>query len=219
MEWSAIVAFRGAPGSKSRLSRGAGTPSPAAAFELARAFARDLVDALHSTEGVRRVVVLTRQPLDWAHRCSGGEELMADRSSGMNAALSSAVARVRRDSPGNGVLILPADLPAATPYELGEATARASAFDRAYLPDRAGTGTTLLSARPGVALEPLFGGGSAGRHAAVGFRALAFPERSTLRCDVDTVDDLRRAVELGVGRHTREALSRLSEAPSVRWAG
>ncbi|MGK0741907.1 2-phospho-L-lactate guanylyltransferase [Leucobacter sp. Z1108] len=207
MEWNAVVAFRGELGSKSRLSQGDGAPPPEVSLEFARAFACDLVDALHGTEAIRRVTVLTKQPLRWSHRCAGDEELVMDRSTEFNAALSSAVVEVRSESPHSGVLILPGDLPALTPVDLAGALAQASRFERAFVTDRVGTGTTLLTARPGAGLMPLFGEGSARRHSAAGFHELDLPVRSPLRNDVDTLEDLERAMGMGVGSHT-EAIYR-----------
>jgi len=59
----------------------------------------------------------------------------------------------------------------------------------------------LLTAEPGTALDPRFGVGSAGAHAA----SLARPLSGTwpgLRQDVDTADDLRTVLALGAGAHT-----------------
>ncbi|NUT53710.1 MAG: 2-phospho-L-lactate guanylyltransferase, partial [Saccharothrix sp.] len=60
-------------------------------------------------------------------------------------------------------------------------------------------------AAPGGALGPRFGVGSAGHHRNSGAIALigAWP---SLRCDVDTEEDLRLASILGLGVHTANAL-------------
>jgi 2-phospho-L-lactate/phosphoenolpyruvate guanylyltransferase len=72
---------------------------------------------------------------------------------------------------------------------------------RAFVADAAGTGTTLVAAPPGVDLDPRFGDRSAARHAAAGARPLV-GDWPTLRRDVDTVDDLAAAAELGLGPYT-----------------
>jgi 2-phospho-L-lactate/phosphoenolpyruvate guanylyltransferase len=92
------------------------------------------------------------------------------------------------------------------PPELDEAIAAALALfatgaRRAFVADAEGTGTTLLLAAPGVALDPRFGEGSACRHAESGAHPLAGPWPG-LRRDVDTADDLREAADLGLGQHT-----------------
>ncbi|HET9256225.1 MAG TPA: 2-phospho-L-lactate guanylyltransferase, partial [Pseudonocardiaceae bacterium] len=77
--------------------------------------------------------------------------------------------------------------------------------ERAFCADRAGTGTTLLLAPPGRALEPGFGPGSAAAHHASGARELT-GDWPGLRCDVDTREDLAHARELGLGRFTSAVL-------------
>ena len=72
------------------------------------------------------------------------------------------------------------------------------------MPDAAGTGTTLLTARPGVALAPAFGVGSAARHAA---DSVALEGGGGLRNDVDTAADLVAAGALGLGAATAAALA------------
>src|SRR5919204_619987 len=68
----------------------------------------------------------------------------------------------------------------------------------AIVPDASGTGTTLLTAPSGAALNPRFGTGSAAAHAASGAVPLVGPWPS-LRRDVDTAADLRAAAALGLG--------------------
>jgi len=70
--------------------------------------------------------------------------------------------------------------------------------------DAAGTGTTLYAA-PYDDFDPHFGPGSRAAHLAFG--AVEVPgEMATLRQDVDDVGDLGRAMVLGVGRHTADAM-------------
>lgn len=79
---------------------------------------------------------------------------------------------------------------------------------RAFLADSAGTGTTLLSVRPGRPLAPAFGAASSARHLASGAVRLRTPDVESVRRDVDTAGDLRRALALGVGPHTARAAAR-----------
>ncbi len=76
---------------------------------------------------------------------------------------------------------------------------------RGYVPDSAGTGTTMLTALPGVALDPAFGPDSAARHDLIAHR---LPAAAGLRLDVDTASDLEEAQKLGVGAATRAILTR-----------
>jgi hypothetical protein len=85
---------------------------------------------------------------------------------------------------GRHVGALQADLPALRPAELAAAIAAADG-KRAFVPDRQGTGTTLLIAAPGEPLDPRFGVGSAAAHRSSGAIEL-IGDWPTLRCDVDT---------------------------------
>ncbi len=66
--------------------------------------------------------------------------------------------------------------------------------------DAAGTGTTVLAAAAGHRLAPRYGPGSRDGHAASG--AVEVDGDLRLRRDVDTPDDLRDALALGVGPRT-----------------
>ncbi|MBF6329263.1 2-phospho-L-lactate guanylyltransferase [Nocardia transvalensis] len=124
---------------------------------------------------------------------------------GLNAALSDAAAAVRRRHGAVDLLALQADLPALRPNELCDMLAAAPS-GRAIVADHAGRGTAALLVRGGVApLAPLFGVDSARRHIASGATDLA-GHWPGLRQDVDTAEDLRRAVELGVGPATAALL-------------
>jgi len=97
-------------------------------------------------------------------------------------------------------------LPALRPGELVVALT-AAADSRSFVPDAEGTGTTLYAAPPGAAFEPLFGPESRARHLAAGLAELDLPGLPGLRRDVDTVEELRAAAELGVGPRTRVLLA------------
>jgi 2-phospho-L-lactate guanylyltransferase len=78
--------------------------------------------------------------------------------------------------------------------------------------DAPGTGTVLLTAPPGVPLDPRFGVGSAAAHRASGAVPLTGPWPS-LRRDVDTAADLADAARLGLGPATR-ALTGVAVGPT-----
>jgi 2-phospho-L-lactate guanylyltransferase len=85
----------------------------------------------------------------------------------------------------------------------------AAQFPRAFLTDSAAVGTTLLAAAPGSALLPAFGPDSRIRHRASGAVELFLEAVESVRRDVDTGDDLRQALALGVGPRTAAAAARL----------
>ncbi|WP_306357141.1 MULTISPECIES: 2-phospho-L-lactate guanylyltransferase [unclassified Nocardia] len=128
---------------------------------------------------------------------------------GLNAALSAAADAVRRRHGPVELLALQADLPALRPTELSGALAAAGQCRRAVVADHTGTGTVALLVRDGsTPLTPLFGADSARRHIAAGAVEL-LGDWPGLRQDVDTADDLGRAMALGVGVNTRALLSEL----------
>lgn len=169
---------------------------------LVRAFARDVLAAVGACAFVERVYVVSPS------RDLGlpGVAVLDDLGDGdLNAALRQAERVARLRHPGLAVTALCADLPALRAVDLDTALG-SSLAPRWYVADRAGTGTTLLAAAPGVDLDPHFGAGSARLHEVSGARPL-HAEVTSLRHDVDTPADLEDAASLGLGEHTRAALA------------
>ncbi len=213
-----VVPVKSLGTAKSRL-RGAadrGVGEPAAHARLALALAHDTVTAVLAARRVRHLLVISSDPVVAAELAAVGVEVMPDGDkAGLNGAYALGAAQLRRRDPGAAIGGLPADLPALRAAELDAAIAAAIATfahgaARAFVADAEGTGTTLLLAAPGFALDPRFGVGSAMRHGGSGARPLD-GDWPGLRRDVDTSDDLRQAAELGLGAHTRCVL-----APSPR---
>lgn len=178
---------------------------------LALALAHDTVAAVLAARLVRRLLVVSSDPVVAAEFGAVGVEVVPDGPEpGLNAAYAHGAALLRARTPDTAVGALQADLPALRASELDAALA-AFTGDRAFCADAGGTGTTLLLAAAGIDLDPRFGIGSAARHAASGAVALA-GEWPGLRRDVDTADDLRAATALGVGEHTH-AVTRWASSP------
>jgi 2-phospho-L-lactate/phosphoenolpyruvate guanylyltransferase len=194
---------------KSRLrgaaDRGLGEPRTHA--RLALALAHDTVAAVRATRQVRRLLVISSDPVVAAELAAIGVEVVPDGPRpGLNAAYTLGSLLLREQDPGAAVGALQADLPALRPTELDAAitaaiTAFADGATRAFVADAEGTGTTLLLAAPGAPLAPRFGAGSAAAHYESGARPLT-GDWPGLRRDVDTADDLHYAAELGLGPHT-----------------
>jgi 2-phospho-L-lactate guanylyltransferase len=180
--------------------------------ELATAFALDTVSACLGTPGVARVMVTTDDAAFAATVGSLGADAVPDGAVGLNAALREAAAVARRRWPGLVPVALLADLPALRPADLALALEEVGRRSGAsFVIDAHGTGTTLYSS-PGD-FDPRFGADSAAAHLAAGAVPVA-GGLSTLRHDVDDVDDLRAVLELGVGPATRSAAAALlSDAP------
>lgn len=193
---------------KTRL-RGVTGRSSAAHSELVLAMVTDTVLAARTAPGVGDVLVVSADPeVKVALRVRGiavtGEGPVPE----LNAAYRHGESVLRGRGSGRRVAALQADLPALRAAELGEAL-RAAGNRRAFCPDHQGSGSTLLIAGTGGALDPRFGPGSAQAHQDSGAHRLELATPS-LRCDVDTAEDLSRAASLGLGPHTRALL----DAPS-----
>ncbi|WSC96982.1 2-phospho-L-lactate guanylyltransferase [Streptomyces sp. NBC_01754] len=194
-----VVPLKPLARAKSRLGRAVGLERP----RLALAFAQDTVSAALSCPAVRDVVVVTDDPVAASALAALGARAVADvPAAGLNAALEHGARAVRERRPAAAVAALNADLPALRPAELARVLDFSAAFPRAFVTDAQGIGTTFLSAAPGVELRPAFGGPSRARHRASGAVEVPAGGLDSVRRDVDTGEDLRVALELGVGRWT-----------------
>ena len=82
----------------------------------------------------------------------------------------------------------------------------------AFVPDAEGSGTTLYTARPGAPFRPRFGPQSRLRHRQAGVVELDLPGVAGLKRDVDTLADLRKAEQLGLGARTLSVRESISSA-------
>ncbi len=199
-DWSVLVPAKRLAGAKSRLRASPALPvdrsRPHEALVLA--LLADTVTASLACPGVLEVLVVTDEPAA-ADLVSGlgARPVGGEPGGGLNAALEHGERAVR----GTGVAALLADLPALRPAELAAALDAAAELPRCFVPDRGGSGTTLLTA-VGVPLRPRFGRDTSARaHREDGAVALT-GEWPGLVLDVDTPKDLRAALTLGVGPHT-----------------
>lgn len=195
LAWVVLVPMRALPGAKSRLIDAADDAS--GHVRLVEAIRSDTLAAAAAAAGVAVVVPVVDAP--------GVTELASfvQAEAGLNGGLAEAAEWAVQRWPGHGVAALVGDLPALRAQDLAAALAAAAEQPRAYVADAPGTGTTLLSATPGTLLYPQFGPGSAARHARTGVYLAAAPG---LRADVDTAEDLRAALQLGVGPATAAVL-------------
>lgn len=203
--WSVVIPLKPLVLAKSRLaSRADDLLRP----QLALAFAEDTVAAALACPVIRNVAVVTDDPLARVQLAGLGAHIVPDLpAAGLNAALRYGAEQVRLSHPRTAVAALNADLPALRPAELTRVLDFAAGFPRAFLADAAGVGTTLLAARPGVELRPVFGGPSRSRHSASGAVEIPLTGVDSVRQDVDTEHDLVAAVALGVGPRTSQRLA------------
>ncbi|MFE3635648.1 2-phospho-L-lactate guanylyltransferase [Streptomyces sp. NPDC059168] len=207
MQWTLVIPLKPLARAKSRL---ADTAADGVRPGLALAFAQDTVAAALACTEVADVVVVTDDALAGRTLRGLGARIVPDApGSGLNSALGHGAAVVRESRPAAAVAALNADLPALRPTELSRVLGAAAEYPRAFLADAAAVGTTLLCAAPGRPLRPAFGTGSRARHRASGAAELGLADVHSVRQDVDTGEDLRAALALGVGRFTAAASARL----------
>ncbi|MER6034581.1 MULTISPECIES: 2-phospho-L-lactate guanylyltransferase [unclassified Streptomyces] len=200
MQWTLVIPLKPLARAKSRL---ADTAADGVRPGLALAFAQDTVAAALACAAVEDVVVVTDDELAERTLRALGARIVPDApGSGLNAALGHGASVVRQSRPAAAVAALNADLPALRPMELSRVLDAAAEYPRAFLADAAAVGTTLLSAAPGRPLRPAFGTDSRARHRASGAAELGLAEVNSVRQDVDTGEDLRAALALGVGPYT-----------------
>jgi len=206
LAWSLVIPVKVLARAKSRLAAHAGASRSA----LALAMAADTVSAAVACPAVGAVVVVTDDAEAASALGALGAVVVADEPArGLNPALAHGAAIAAARWPASGTGALAADLPAVRPGELDRGVPACRPGPEAFVPDAAGTGTTLYTARPGVTFRPRFGPGSAGRHRTAGAAELLLPDAPGLRRDVDTPDDLRGAAALGLGPRTAALEARL----------
>jgi 2-phospho-L-lactate guanylyltransferase len=207
VQWTLVIPLKPLARAKSRLSD---TAADGLRPGLALAFAQDTVAAALACPAVKDVAVVTDDTLAGRELGALGARIISDEPpGGLNAALAHGAAAVRAARPESAVAALNADLPALRPLELARVLDAAAEFPRAFLPDAAAIGTTLLGAREGEELAPAFGTDSRARHRASGAVELALGAVDSVRQDVDTGADLRAALALGVGPRTAAQAARL----------
>jgi 2-phospho-L-lactate guanylyltransferase len=200
-----LIPTKSLPEAKSRLA--GATADGAAHRRLVLAIRADTVAAARAAVGVARLVIVTDAPAE-----AGPDLTFMQSAPGLNAALAEAAADATTRWPHEGIAALLGDLPALRESELAAALAQASVVRRGFVPDAAGTGTTLLTVQPGGPLAPAFGPGSAARHGAEAERLDAGPG---LRQDVDTHEDLAVAADLGLGPATSAVLGAPNPSAAV----
>lgn len=199
MQWTVLIPAKSLPEAKSRLAGASAHADDHA--RLVQAIREDTIQAAATAPNVARIVLIVDRAAPEGQQAT--EQVLVQSAPGLNPALREGAAYAAALWPQDGVAALVGDLPALRPAELADALAAAVAHPRAYVPDAANTGTTLLTALPGIDLRPQFGPDSAVHH---GGSAPALDAGPGLRHDVDTYADLRAAAQHGLGAHTAAAL-------------
>ena len=184
---SALVPVCAFAESKRRLSP---LLAPEERHALARTMLEDALDCLGRTAAVAEILIVGDDTEAGALASDYGARALPDAPGGLNASLTAAVAWARAGNPEVALLILHADLPAATPEDIEALIGTTADVALARAPDG---GTNAMALRPGVTLPFAFGPESCARHrAAAGAAGLtvAIVERPGLALDLDRPEDI-----------------------------
>ena len=203
----ALVPIKSLRRSKQRLASLLG---PRERAELVLAMLADVLDLLESAPGVAGIAVLTRDPIVAQRARQRGHEVRGEQpGAALNASLDAAARALglRTDR----LLIIPADVPAATSTDLAALLA-AHEGGVTLAPADVDGGTNALLLEPPDVISCRFGPNSASRHRAAA-RAAGVPVQvvpdTGLGRDLDRVDDLAWFVARPHTTHTAELLARL----------
>ena len=197
MPWTVVIPLKPPGIGKSRLGSDAA---------LARAIALDTVEAASRAYQVSRLIVVTADESlagELTSKRGHGEVIIEPEPRGIASAIASGLEHVPEEGKRAALL---GDLPGLLPEDLDVALNIAGDVDRAFVRDAEGTGTTLVTARGGIAFEEHFGPASAEAHRAAGFDELAVPIGSSLRFDVDDPAQLAALALRGLGPRTHAHL-------------
>lgn len=207
---------------KSRLrSAVADDPRLAPVPELAKAFFLDVLSALHESPAVDDVIVVGTTP-ELAAQARRGNAMFVDESStsaddanawsDLNAAVAAGF-DVGRDRLGaDFVVSVAGDLASLRSESITTLIQTMLTHDgggpqAGFVSDWSGHGTAVLGLTRESEIYPMFGNDSAANHRLSGAVDITAYAAVDVRLDVDTLADLQRAVDIGVGPHTSALLT------------
>jgi 2-phospho-L-lactate/phosphoenolpyruvate guanylyltransferase len=176
-------------------SRLAGCLTPRSRRALCEFFLCRTLDVATQAVTPAQVRVVTSDPRVETIARDYGVAVIIDRGGGLNAALESGRRQLLAEGGGHPGLVLPIDLPRATPAELGSIVSASQ--EVVIVPDEAMTGTNVLrlGARAFSGFRFAFGVRSYAAHCAqaraMGFEAMTL-EAPNLAFDVDRPEQYRR---------------------------
>jgi 2-phospho-L-lactate/phosphoenolpyruvate guanylyltransferase len=204
MNAEVVIAARGGPGAKSRVS---GRLDPPRREALVEAMLGDMLAALAACPTVLRTNVTTPTPaLARLAARAGATVILEQGPDDLNGAFDRARRRIAAGDPDATVVLLPGDLPRLQPDDLDACLELADPARLVLAPASADGGTGALVFRAGLALPLAFGPGSFGKHLAAarthGLETCVV-RAPGLGFDLDRPADLDALVALGpIGRTT-----------------
>ncbi len=207
-DWTVLVPIKPWALSKSRLC-----VDPESTAVLARAFAQDVMAAVYGSRHTGTIVIISAEAEALPLSRKYGAVVLQDRPlltpDPLNQAVMSGVHWAQRMRAASPLAVVPADLACMTTEDFDNALDLLGQRDRSYVPDTSGNGTTILASRIPAQIVPSYGPDSAHQHSTNG--AWVSTAHARVRHDIDTLDDLDLAEQLGVGKHTAAALWNVGE--------
>jgi 2-phospho-L-lactate guanylyltransferase len=183
--WTVLIPVKATSRGKSRIDL-----PPPLRQRLALAMALDTVSAAARSA---RVVAIVEDAADAEHLLAvPGVAVHRTSVTGLNESILDglkSLAAAGGGAPGP-VAVLPGDLPGLRPEELTEVLTLCAQYRFAVVADHQGIGTTLLAATDPTALQPRYGTSSFDAHRLAGATPIPLPASSSLRWDIDTLDDV-----------------------------
>jgi 2-phospho-L-lactate guanylyltransferase len=185
---------------------------PRERVKLALTMLHDVLMALRATAGVKCTSVVSADPIAgeiarmYDAQITGGA---VER--GLNVAVSAGLKAIER--PLGGVVVVPADVPFATPAELHSVIAELAHSPIVLAPATSDGGTNALAMRSPDLMKPCFGENSFERHRAsarAGGLGLSFVRASGIGHDIDRPRDLVFSADLGKTTQTAALLAELN---------
>ena len=207
MSLHVIVAVKGLSQGKRRLS---GVLASDERRRLIVTMLEDVLATLKASPQIKAISVLTSDAAVVPPGCAR----IDDAGFGLNAAISHA-AQLLAQAGAREILVLPADVPFATPDDIQALIDAGKTSATAIAPDAADSGTNALLMSPPTLLQPRFGLRSFAAHLAAAQAAGAFMQvvrRPGLAHDIDEPADLDALISNGGSRYgfLARALRRVS---------
>jgi len=156
----AVLPVKEFKNSKQRL---AGVLTPSQRETLAVTMYRQMLATLGGVRGLDRIGVATSDPTAARYAREAGTELFEETEQRGHSHSADAAARRAMELGAKTVLLLPIDVPLATPADIEELI-EAADTDLVVTPDQEGTGTNALVRTPPDAIDSCFGPGSFQKH-------------------------------------------------------
>ncbi len=211
MKTSAIIPVKPFAAAKSRLSS---VLSAEQRFQLAEAMLRDVLSAACAAESIEEIFIVTSDPQAAFIAGRFGARVIDDTIGELNGALAAARSWIKKNRGSLPILVLPADLPAATAGDIDAlSTWLRGPSSAVIVPAHDGDGTNAILSGCEAALSFSFGPGSFQRHvhhATMAGLHVETPKIKRLGHDLDRPEDIKAILQLAGDTQTARWLEAMT---------